>query len=66
MATGCYSTAGQAVAGLVGQGYREASWAGLWGASWAGLRGRTRCVGLHWGATWAGLQRGQIDRAPGG
>ena len=40
---------GQVVAGLAGQGYK--------GASWAGLPGRARWVGLQ-GARWAGLQRG--------
>ena len=39
--------AGQAVAGLAGQGYKGASWAGLQGrASWVGLQGR---------ASWGGL-----------
>ena len=33
--------AGQAVAGLAGQGYKGASWAGLQGrARWVGLQGR--------------------------
>ena len=53
--------AGQAVAGLAGQGYKGASWAGIQGrARWVGLQGRARWVGLR-GARWAGLQRG-----PGG
>ena len=39
---------------LGGQGYREASWAGLQGASWAGLHG---LAGQGYrGASWAGLQ----------
>ena len=42
---------GQGYRGLAGQGYMEASWAGLQGAT---------------GASWAGLQGGQLGRATGG
>ena len=55
---------GQGYRGLAGQGYREASWAGLQGlagqgytgASWAGLYGCQ--LGRATGCSWAGLQGG--------
>ena len=44
------AVAGQVVAGLAGQGYKGASWAGLQGrARWVGLQGRARWVGLQGG-----------------